>query len=137
MAAQALEPVDVEALLVDDLAAAGVAAFAPPAPLDLASRVPCAMVERAGGSRLNDVMDAHDVTVQAWGRDMGRGHRARQPHSGRDRAPAARGGALDAVEALRRDGAPLRSPRPRPTGNPARAAERDALLPRRVQKEDE
>lgn len=67
MATQALEPVDVEALLVDDLAASGVDAFAPPAPLDLASRVPCAMVERTGGSRLNDVMDAHDVTVQAWG----------------------------------------------------------------------
>ncbi len=66
MATQALEPVDVEALLVSELARAGLSAFAPPVPRDLAGRVPCVMVERLGGARLNPVMDSHDVVVYAW-----------------------------------------------------------------------
>ncbi len=66
MASQALEPVDVEALLVSDLESAGITAFAPPAPQNLAALIPCVMVERQGGARLNHVMDSHDVVVYAW-----------------------------------------------------------------------
>ena len=60
-------PVDAEDALRRDLASAsGADVFAPPVPSDLDARVPCAMVERDGGVRINEVMDSHNVTVSVW-----------------------------------------------------------------------
>lgn len=53
-------------MLCGDLAATGMSAFAPPVPETLGESLPCAMVERTGGTRLNHVMDAHYVTVYVW-----------------------------------------------------------------------
>ena len=57
---------DAEALLCADLAGAGIPVFAPPAPETLGESLPCAMVERTGGTRLNPVMDSHHVTAYVW-----------------------------------------------------------------------
>ena len=60
-------PVDAEDALRRDLASAsGADVFAPPVPSDLDARAPCAMVERDGGVRINEVMDSHNVTVSVW-----------------------------------------------------------------------
>lgn len=65
---QPLEPQDVEALLRSDLSTDALPVFAPPVPESLGESLPCAMVERTGGTRLNPVMDAHYVTVCVWAR---------------------------------------------------------------------
>ena len=57
---------DAEELLRLDLTTAGCPVFAPPAPETLGDSLPCAMVERTGGVRLNPVMDSHAVTVYVW-----------------------------------------------------------------------
>lgn len=64
--ATALEPVDVEELLRLDLSTDACPVFAPPVPDSLGSALPCAMVERDGGQRMNPVMDEHAVTVSVW-----------------------------------------------------------------------
>lgn len=61
-----LEPVDAEDLLRIDLSTDDVAVCAPPAPDDLGAHLPIAMVQRDGGSRINRVMDQHNVTVSVW-----------------------------------------------------------------------
>ncbi len=63
---QALEPVDAEALLAADLTTEACPVFAPPVPETLGQSLPAALVERTGGTRLNPVMDRHDVTVSVW-----------------------------------------------------------------------
>ena len=57
---------DAEALLCADLAGTGCAVFAPPVPETLGEALPCAMVERTDGARLNPVMDSHCVTLYVW-----------------------------------------------------------------------
>lgn len=57
---------DAEALLCADLAAVGCPVFAPPVLETLGEALPCAMVERTGGARLNPVMDSHHVTLFVW-----------------------------------------------------------------------
>ena len=64
--ATALEPVDVEELLRLDLTTDACPVFAPPVPDSLGAALPCAMVERDGGQRMNPVMDEHAVTVSVW-----------------------------------------------------------------------
>ena len=66
MATAQLEPVDVEELLRLDLTSDACPVCAPPVPDDLGVALPIAMVERDGGTRMNPVMDAHDVTVSVW-----------------------------------------------------------------------
>lgn len=61
-----LEPVDAEDLLRIDLSTDGVPVCAPPVPDDLGAALPLAMVRRDGGSRMNLVMDQHNVTVSVW-----------------------------------------------------------------------
>lgn len=67
MATAQLEPVDVEELLRIDLTTEACPVCAPPVPDDLGATLPVAMVERDGGTRMNLVIDAHDVTVSVWG----------------------------------------------------------------------
>lgn len=57
---------DAEALLAADLSGERCSVFAPPVPETLGETLPCAMVERTGGTRLNPVMDRHDVAVYVW-----------------------------------------------------------------------
>lgn len=66
MATAQLEPVDVEELLRIDLSTDGCPVCAPPVPDSLGESLPLAMVERDGGTRMNIVMDAHNVTVSTW-----------------------------------------------------------------------
>lgn len=63
---QELEPQDAEALLAADLTSEACPVFAPPVPETLGETLPCAMVERTGGTRTNPVMDSHYVTVHVW-----------------------------------------------------------------------
>lgn len=64
--AQPLEPVDAEELLSRDISTDACPAQPPPVPESLGSRLPLAMVERDGGTRLNPVIDSHNVTVSVW-----------------------------------------------------------------------
>lgn len=66
MATPSLEPVDVEELLRRDLSTEACPVSAPPVPEGLGESLPCAMVQRDGGTRMNLVMDSHDVTVSVW-----------------------------------------------------------------------
>lgn len=61
-----LEPVDVEELLSADLSTGACRVTAPPAPDELGGDLPLAVVERDGGTRINLVVDQHDVTVSVW-----------------------------------------------------------------------
>lgn len=64
--AQPLEPVDVEELLSRDISTDACPAQPPPVPESLGGTLPLAMVERDGGTRLNAVVDSHNVTVSVW-----------------------------------------------------------------------
>lgn len=64
--ATALEPVDVEDALRADLTTDALPVYAPPVPSDLERRAPCAVIERVGGTRINAVLDSHDLTVSVW-----------------------------------------------------------------------
>lgn len=66
MATAQLEPADVEDALRIDLSTAACPVAAPPVPDDLGAELPFAMVERDGGTRMNIVMDSHNVTVSVW-----------------------------------------------------------------------
>lgn len=66
MATAQLEPVDVEELLRLDLSTETCPVCAPPVPDDLGATLPVAMVERDGGTRMNLVVDSHNVTVSVW-----------------------------------------------------------------------
>lgn len=64
--AAALEPVDAEDALRLDLSTDGCPVSAPPVPRDLGASLPVAVVQRDGGTRMNPVMDSHNVTVSVW-----------------------------------------------------------------------
>lgn len=66
MATAQLEPVDVEELLRLDLTTDACHVCAQPVPEDLGSALPLAVVERDGGTRMNLVVDSHNVTVSVW-----------------------------------------------------------------------
>lgn len=66
MATAPLEPHDVEDMLRRDLSTEACPVFAPPVPESLGEALPCAMVQRDGGVRMNAVMDSHDVAVLVW-----------------------------------------------------------------------
>lgn len=63
----ALEPVDAEHLLSLDLSTEGCPVSPPPVPATLGTSLPTAVVERDGGTRMNAVVDSHNVTVSVWG----------------------------------------------------------------------
>lgn len=62
------DPVDVEEALAADLSAT-VPAFPPPVPADMGAELPCALVQRDGGTRAALVIDTHNVTVSVWAAD--------------------------------------------------------------------
>lgn len=68
--AQALEPIDVEDALRQELTSDSCVVFAPPVPENLGDALPCALVERDGGTRVNPFVDSHYVTVSVWASSM-------------------------------------------------------------------
>lgn len=70
-----LKTIDIEdALRLDIMTVAEEGDFpfvvtAPPVPTDLNSLLPCAIVERLGGTRSDIVVDSHMVGVDVWAND--------------------------------------------------------------------